>query len=144
MKGLDAVLAQRTRLRDQLRGVLAELLRVDSQWSAESGRLEDEAGGQLAEVAGLVGAGAVDVRAAAARRYHAATLRREAAALEARRSALALEVAEARRRLAEADAARKAVERLLEKRRDEAAREADRRAQLAAEDDHAAARHPSR
>ena len=137
MDGLEAVLHQRTAARDDRRTALAELLRADSQWAAEADRLETEAALQLAEVAGLGAAGRGDVRAAAARRYHALQLRRDASVLDQQRAHLGEAITAARADLATADASRRAVERLIEQRSAAARVAAERRAQRAAEDEFA-------
>ena len=140
MNGLQAVLTTRTRRRDDCRLALAELLAADRQWSEEADACRAEADAQLADVAGLCGAGRVDVRAAAARRYYAAQRRRDAALLDRRRSELAPALDAARADLAAAESQRQAVEKLIETRAAAARLTADRRLQQRLEDEYASRR----
>ena len=140
MKGLQAVLSVRTRERDEKRLVLAKLLQEDAALEGETRKLTNDANAQLAEVAGLGRGGPFDVRAAASRRYHALHLRRSAAAVGQRRIELVQKISEARQALADADASRKAVERLIERRAEEARVLSERRGQLRAEDEFASRR----
>ena len=131
---LIAVQTQRESVRDQERAKLGALLSEDKQLADSLDELFADQDSQLAEVAGLSKTGRIDINAVTARRYYTTQLRGEAIRITRTRQDLELRIAEQRSVVAQADAAVKAVEKLIEKREEEARVEAARRNQLLIED----------
>ena len=137
---LDSVLTVRRHTLEQRQAALAAAVQADRQLEEAQATRDADRVAATAEAAARSQSGPVDVAAVSARLLYAQQLQAQRRALQAQRDQVAEQIAICRRAVAKADADVRAIERLLEKRAAEAAKQRAKREQIAMEEAFAAGR----